>query len=84
MSTRRTARWALVLALLLPLCMRATIVNPPPFSSLVDQADYIVRAKVTAVASEWQTTDGNTHIITKVTLAVSEVLKGAPPSPLVL
>ena len=84
MSIRRIARWGLVIALLLPPLARATTVNPPPFNSLVDQADYIVRAKVASVASEWQTTDGNTHIITKVTLAVSEVLKGTPPQPLVL
>jgi len=84
MSTRRIAPWGLVVALLLPLSVRATTVNPPPFADLVRQADYIVRATVTAVTSEWQTDGDNTHIITKVTLNVSDVLKGTPPQPLVL
>jgi len=77
--------WGLVLTLLvLPLALRATTVNAPQFDDLVSQADYVVRAKVTAVASEWQTDGDNTHIITKVTLAVSDVIKGTPPQPLVL
>lgn len=77
--------WGLVLTLLLlPLSLRATVVSPPQFDDLVGQADYVVRAKVTAVTSEWQTDGDNTHIITKVTLAVSDVIKGTPPQPLVL
>jgi hypothetical protein len=77
-------RLLLGLSLLLPLSLPATTVRAPSFDSLVSQADYIVRATVTSVTSEWQTDGNNTHIITKVTLAVSDVIKGTPPQPLVL
>lgn len=69
---------------LLPLCSRATTVIAPDFDSLVSQADYVVRATVKSVNAEWRTDGANRHIITKVELTVSEVIKGAPPTPLVL
>lgn len=63
---------------------RATSVIAPEFDSLVSQADYIVRAEVTDVTSEWQVNDTGRHIITKVSLNVKEVIAGTPPSPLIL
>ena len=56
----------------------------PEFDSLVNQADYIVRGTVTAITSEWRSDAHGQHIITKVKFDVSEVIKGIPPSPLVL
>ena len=82
----RICSWmALALALcLLPLRGHATMVVAPGFDSLVSQADYVVRAVVTSVTSEWRIDGANRHIITKVALNVTEVIKGTPPSPLVL
>jgi len=85
MKLRRIPVVGLVLTLLLlPGVLLATTVRPPSFESLVSQADYVVRAKVTAVTSQWQVDGANTHIMTSVTLAVSDVIKGTPPQPLVL
>ncbi len=85
MSHRRFALFGLAVALLaLPLSSLATSVIPPQFDDLVGQSDYVVRAVVTSVTSEWQTDGTNKHIITKVALDVSEVYKGVPPQPLVL
>lgn len=64
--------------------VRATSVVAPEFDSLVSQADYIVRAEVKTVASEWQEVNGRRVIITRVTLDVKETIAGTPPSPLVL
>ena len=77
----------LVLALalcLLPLGGRATTVVAPDFDSLVKQADFVVRAVVKSKAAEWRSDGRNRHIITKVTLDVREIIKGAPTLPLVL
>ena len=76
-------RLALVL-LLLASQARATVVLPLPFEDLVREADYIVRAVVLSVSSEWRTTSGQKHIITRVKLDVREVLAGTPPQPLEL
>jgi hypothetical protein len=86
MSLRRTfvLGFALVSSLVLPSVARATLVIPPDFTSLVKQADYVVRAVVTSVDSSWSYENGNRHIITKVGLTVSEVIAGTPPQPLVL
>ncbi len=64
--------------------LAATTVVPPSFDQLVGQADYVVRAVVKSVNSEWQIEGQNRHIITKVELDVKEVIKGSPPNPLVL
>jgi len=62
----------------------ATTVTAPAFDSLVSQADYVVRTVVKSVNSEWQVEGANRSIVTKVELTVREVIKGNPPSPLVL
>ena len=62
----------------------ATTVIAPEFDQLVAQADYVVRAKVTAVTSEWREEKGQRHIFTYVALEVTEVIAGTPPQPLVL
>lgn len=85
----RCPRYVLrLLPLLALLCLppqaRATSVIAPEFDQLVGQADYIVRAQVKAVTSEWQEKNGRRHIVTHVTLDVKEVIAGTPPSPLVL
>jgi hypothetical protein len=72
------------LGLLLPLRTFATMVVAPEFNSLVDQADYVVRAVVVSVNSEWRDSGQHRHIITKVELDVRAVIKGTPPQPLVL
>ncbi|HET7535542.1 MAG TPA: hypothetical protein VFJ90_03755 [Candidatus Didemnitutus sp.] len=64
--------------------LAATTVVAPSFDQLVAQADYVVRAVVKSVNSEWRTEGENKHIITKVELDVREVMKGNPPQPLVL
>ena len=82
-SLRTWATLALALGLL-PLLTRATIVVAPDFDSLVKQADYVVRAVVKSMTAEWRNDAHGRHIITKVTLDVREVIKGGPPTPLVL
>jgi hypothetical protein len=62
---------------------RATTVNPPEFPELVNQSDYIVRAVVKSVVSEYAQ-PGSRKIITNVELEVKEVIAGKPPEPLVL
>jgi hypothetical protein len=62
----------------------ATTVTAPDFDSLVGQADYVVRAVVKSVSSEWRVDGANRSIITNVELTVREVIKGSPPAPLVL
>ena len=62
---------------------RATSVIPPTFTELVNQADYIVRAVVKSVNSEYAGPEQK-MIITKVELDVREVIAGTPPKPLVL
>lgn len=77
--------WFALLALVTT--VRATTVIAPDFNRLVDSSDYIVRAVVLSVVSEWHTPPnqpGDRYIRTNVTLDVLEVIKGTPPSPLVL
>ena len=66
------------------LSARATTVVPPKFEELVNESDYIVRAVVKSVASEWREKQGQRHIFTFVELDVLEVIHGTPPQPLVL
>lgn len=63
---------------------RATTVVPPDFDSLVKNADYVVRAVVKSVNSEYRNTPHGRAIFTKVELQVLETITGTPPSPLVL
>lgn len=81
-------QWLAVLALpLLALPSLATTVIAPDFGKLVGSADYVVRATVTSVTSEWRDTPGHPgskYIASLVALDVHEVLKGTPPSPLIL
>jgi hypothetical protein len=64
--------------------LRATTVIPPEFPALVNESDYIVRAVVKSVNSEWRGNEGHRHIFTLVELDVREVITGTPPQPLVL
>ena len=83
MIARRSS--LLGLALLLSVRLPATTVEAPDIDSLINQSDYVVRAVVRAATPEWrQSTDGRRYISTKVELEIRDVIKGAPPSPLVL
>jgi hypothetical protein len=62
----------------------ATSILQPSFDQLVQQADYIVHAKVKSVTAEWKIDGSNKHIVTKVELDITEVVAGTPPQPLVL
>lgn len=85
MHTRRRLAAALVLGLsLLARPLVATTVDAPPLDSLIGQADYVVRAVVQTATPEWREHEGRRFIRTTVQLKVLEVIKGAPPSPLVL
>lgn len=75
--------WAMVAALLLPPFASATTVVPPEFEELVNGSDYVVRAIVKSVRSEFSR-PGSKTIVTYVELDVKEVITGNPPSPLVL
>ncbi len=85
MSARKLAFLFLSLGLLLPPFRAfATTVEAPEFDQLVRQADYVVRAVTKSVTSEWREHAGRRFIATKVELEVKEVIRGKPPSPLVL
>lgn len=73
----------LALTLLLISPAAATTVKPPEFPDLVNQSDYIVRAVVKSVTSEY-TRPGSRKIVTLVELDVREIVAGTPPQPLVL
>ncbi len=78
--------WALVLIALTP-AARATSVIAPDFDKMVGSSDYIVRAVVKTVTSDWRDNPdqpGRRYIGTLVELEVKEVIRGTPPSPLVL
>jgi hypothetical protein len=72
------------LGLLLSLRLTATSVEPPALDSLISQSDYVVRAVVRSTTSEWKEHEGRRYIGTRVELELLEVIKGTPPSPLVL
>jgi hypothetical protein len=88
MQRRRPSRWLAVLASSALLAVaHATTVIAPDFDSLVGNADYIVRAVVKSVTPEWRANPekpGQRYIATMVELDVKEVIKGTPPSPVVL
>lgn len=73
----------LMAALTLVPPISATTVKPPEFPDLVNQSDYIVRAVVKSVTSEYAR-PGSRKIVTLVELEVREVVAGTPPQPLVL
>lgn len=75
---------ACLIMVLAALPVRATTVVPPKFDELVNESDYIVRAVVKSVVSEWREKQGQRHIFTFVELEVLEVIHGKPPQPLVL
>ncbi|HWA26465.1 MAG TPA: hypothetical protein VG734_12465 [Lacunisphaera sp.] len=88
MQRCRPTRWLALLALsvILPVA-HATTVIAPDFDSMVGRSDYIVRAVVKSVTPEWRNNPdkpGQRYIATMVELDVKEVIKGTPPSPLVL
>jgi|APLak6261667961_1056064.scaffolds.fasta_scaffold00457_4 hypothetical protein len=62
---------------------RATTVTPPEFPDLVNQSDFIVRAVVRSVVSEYAK-PGSHKIITNVEMEVREIIAGTPTQPLVL
>lgn len=64
--------------------VQATTVVAPEFTQLVNESDYIVRAVVKSVTSEWRGKPGQGSIFTHVELEVREVISGTPPQPLVL
>lgn len=78
---------ACALLALLPSAARATTVIAPSFDRMVDTSDYIVRATVKSVTSEWRENPdkpAERYIGSRVELEVIEVIKGKPPVPLVL
>ncbi len=83
MLTRPFIRLGLVLALLPP-PISATMVDAPDIDSLISQSDYIVRVVVRSATPEWREHAGRRYIGTRVELEIRDVIKGAPPSPLVL
>lgn len=83
MVMRHLIRLGLVLVLL-PLPVPATMVDAPDIDSLINQSDYIVRVVVRSATPEWREHAGRRYIGTKVVLEIREVVKGAPPAPLVL
>jgi len=76
-------RLGLCLALMAPVA-RATTVIPPQFAELVNNSDYVVRARVKAVTAEVRVKQGQELIYTRVELEVLETIAGQPPQPLVL
>lgn len=64
--------------------LQATTVVPPEFSQLVNESDYVIRAVVKSVTSEWRGIPGEGAIFTRVELDVREVIAGSPPQPLIL
>lgn len=65
--------------------LHATSVRPPAFDELVNGADYVVRARVTAVESyATPRAGGRPRLHTRVSLEVTETIAGTAPSPLVL
>ncbi|MEO6003567.1 MAG: hypothetical protein ABIZ04_05485 [Opitutus sp.] len=63
----------------------ATSVIPPAFPELVNESDFIVRAKVESVVPEERTLpDGRQVVFSNVQLVVTETIAGKPPTPLVL
>ncbi|HEY2614068.1 MAG TPA: hypothetical protein VGI42_00020 [Chthoniobacterales bacterium] len=58
--------------------LRATTVIPPTFDQLVNDAELIFQGAVTNVRSEWIGEGAEHRIVTYVTFAIEDPLKGAP------
>lgn len=71
--------WAALLATLLGL-VRATTVVPPDFDQLVNESDYVVRAVVESLHSEYRDGPQGRLIVTKVLLRLRETVTGQPPA----
>jgi len=84
MNARRYLLTGLALGLSLLPRLLATTVEAPDIDSLISQSDYVVRAVVRSTTAEWREHAGRRYIGTRVELEIREVIKGAPPSPLVL
>jgi hypothetical protein len=83
MAIRHLALDPLFLALLL-VPAAATTVEAPDVGTLLSQSDYVVRAVVKSATPEWREHAGRRYIGTRVELEIKEVIKGTPPSPLVI
>jgi len=84
MNARRYLLAGLAMGLSFLPRLPATTVEAPDFDSLISQSDYVVRAVVKSATAEWREHAGQLYIGTRVELEVREVIKGVPPSPLVL
>lgn len=62
----------------------ATTVRAPQFAELVNGSDYVVRARVKALAAHTEQRGPRTVVVTRMELEVLEVVAGTPPQPLVL
>ena len=58
--------------------LTATVVIPPTFEQLVDQAQEIFQGTVTDVKSQWIGEGDERHIVSYITFQVKDALKGAP------
>jgi hypothetical protein len=58
--------------------LQATTVIPPTFDQLVDEAEMIFEGTVKETKSEWTGQGAERHIVTYVTFAVEDPIKGAP------
>jgi len=74
----------LFFAILFLLPVRATMVIPPDFNSMVHRAEVIFRGKVTDVRSEWSGEGSQRCIVSYITFDVLKALKGKPASPYVM
>jgi len=81
---RSLCRAALIPIVLVGIRVMATTVIPPDFDQLVNESDYIIRAVVKSVDSEYRTNGNGRKIITKVALDVREVIAGVPPAEVTL
>jgi hypothetical protein len=58
--------------------VHATTVIPPTFDQLVNDAELIFEGTVTEARSEWTGQGGQREIMTYVTFAIEDAIKGAP------
>lgn len=71
---------ALIGLLLLAPPARATTVVPPDFDQLVNESDYIVRARVESLRAEYRDGPQGRLIVTFVKLRILETVAGQPPA----
>ena len=58
--------------------LSATMVIPPTFEQLVDQAQVIFQGTVTKITSQWVGEGAQRHIVSYITFKVKDGLKGSP------